>query len=207
MLCYTCWIMNHGKWKIEAQRNFILSALLKLIRGACYTSLLRTCCHTWSNMELIIIIMSNFIRTWAQRILLSGWKTANERQTIITSWFIGISAILLVLYLTVPKPNVDKVWFDYYFEAIAVILLIVLLLLFSLAATYLLKSFYQDDEPTKEQLIQSALYTRRVQIPGAIGFLILLKLEYSYAVLGYAMVAFVAPIVWLGFRRMSRMRF
>jgi hypothetical protein len=144
---------------------------------------------------------------------LSGWKTANERQTIITSWFIGISAILLVLYLTVPKPNADKVWFDYYFEAIAVILLIVSLLLFSLAATYLLKPFYQDDEPTKEQLIQSALYTRRVQSPGAfmifwaIGFLILLKLEYSYAVLGYAMVAFVAPIVWLGFRRMSRMRF
>ena len=57
--------------------------------------------------------------------ILSGWKGANERQTTITSWFIGISAILLVLYLTAPKPNADKEWFDYYFEAFAVILLIV----------------------------------------------------------------------------------
>jgi hypothetical protein len=144
---------------------------------------------------------------------LSGWKTANERQTIITSWFIGISAILLVLYLTEPKPNADKDWFDYYFEAIAVILLIVSLLLYLLSATYLLKPFYQDDEPTKDQLIQSAVYTRRVQVPGAfmifwaIGFLILLKLEYSYAVLGYAMVAFGSPIVWIVLRRIGRMRF
>ena len=119
---------------------------------------------------------------------MSGWKGANERQTIITSWFIGISAILLVLYLTVPKPNVDKEWFDYYFEAFAVILLIVSILLYMLSATYLLQPFYQDNEPTKEQLKQSAIYTRRVQIPGAfmifwaIGFLILLKLEYSNAV-------------------------
>jgi hypothetical protein len=119
--------------------------------------------------------------------ILSGWKAANERQTVITSWFIGISAILLVLYLTDPKPNADKEWFDYYFEAIAVILLIVSLLLYLLPATYLLKPFYQDDEPMKEQLMQSAVYTRRVQIPGvfmifwAIGFLILLKLEYSSA--------------------------
>jgi hypothetical protein len=144
---------------------------------------------------------------------LSGWKTANERQTIITSWFIGISAILLVLYLTEPKPNADKDWFDYYFEAIAVILLIVSLLLYLLSATYLLKPFYQDDEPTKDQLIQSAVYTRRVQVPGAfmifwaIGFLILLKLEYSYAVLRYAMVAFGSPIVWIVLRRIGRMRF
>jgi hypothetical protein len=144
---------------------------------------------------------------------LSGWKIANERQTIITSWFIGISAILLVLYLTEPKLNIDKEWFDYYFEAIAVILLIVSLFLFLLSATYLLKPFYQDDEPTKEQLIQSAVYTRRVQIPGAftifwaIGFLILLKLEYSIAVLGYSMVAFGAPILWLGLRRIAKIIF
>jgi hypothetical protein len=145
--------------------------------------------------------------------VLSGWKTANERQTVITSWFIGISAILLVLYLTEPKPDIDKEWFDYYFEAIAVILLIVSLFLYLLSATYLLKPFYQDDEPTKEQLIQSAIHTRRVQIPGtflifwAIGFLVLLKLEYSVAVLGYSMVAFGAPILWLGLRRIGRMRF
>jgi hypothetical protein len=145
--------------------------------------------------------------------ILSGWKAANERQTVITSWFIGISAILLVLYLTEPKPNTDKEWFDYYFEAIAVILLIVSLLLYLLSATYLLKPFYQDDEPTKEQLMQSAVHTRRVQIPGvfmifwAIGFLILLKLEYSSAVLAYSMVAFGAPIVWLGLRRIAQMKF
>lgn len=144
---------------------------------------------------------------------MTGWKIANERQTIITSWFIGISAILLVLYLTEPKPNAEKEWFDYYFEAIAVILLIVSLLLYLLSATYLLKPFYQDDEPMKEQLMQSAVYTRRVQIPGvfmifwAIGFLILLKLEYSSAVLAYSMVAFGAPIVWLGLRRIVQMRF
>jgi hypothetical protein len=144
---------------------------------------------------------------------LSGWKIANERQTIITSWFIGISAILLVLYLTEPKPNIDKVWFDYYFEAIAVILLIVSLFLYFLSATYLLKPFYQDDEPTKEQLKQSALNTRRVQIPGAfmifwaIGFLILLKLEYSISVLAYSMVAFGAPILWLGLRRIAQIKF
>jgi len=144
---------------------------------------------------------------------LSGWKTANERQTIITSWLIGISAILLVLYLTVPKPNVDKEWFDYYFEAFAVILLIVSLLLFLLSATYLLKPFYQDNEPTKEQLVESAIHSRRVQIPAAfmifwaIGFLILLKLEYSIAVLAYSMVAFGAPIVWLALRRIDQMRF
>jgi hypothetical protein len=144
---------------------------------------------------------------------LSGWKTANERQTIITSWFIGISAILLVLYLTEPKPNIDKQWYDYYFEAIAVILLLVSLFLYLLSATYLLKPFYQDDEPSKEQLIQSALTTRRVQVPGAfmifwaIGFLILLKLEYSNAVLAYSMVAFGAPILWLGLRRIARMNF
>lgn len=131
----------------------------------------------------------------------------------MSSWFIGISAILLVLYLTEPKPDVDKEWFDYYFEAIAVILLIVSLLLYFLSATYLLQPFYQDDEPTKEQLIKSALNTRRVQIPGgfmifwAIGFLILLKLEYSNAVLAYSMVAFGAPIVWLGLRRIARMKF
>jgi hypothetical protein len=34
----------------------------------------------------------------------------------------------------------------------------------------------------------------------AIGFLIHLKLEYSNAVLAYAVVAFVAPIVWLYLR-------
>jgi hypothetical protein len=144
---------------------------------------------------------------------LSGWKTANERQTVITSWFIGISAILLVLYLTEPKPNIDKEWFDYYFEAIAVILLIVSLLLYLLSATYLLQPFYQDGDPTKEQLIHSAVNTRRVQIAGnfmlfwAIGFLILLKLEYSNAVLAYSMVAFGAPIAWLGLRRIARMKF
>jgi hypothetical protein len=143
-------------------------------------------------------------------IILSGWKIANERQTIITSWFIGISAILLVLYLTEPKPNIDKEWFDYYFEAIAVISLIVSLILYFTSATYLVKPFYQDDEPTKEQLMQSAVYTRRVQIPGAfmifwaIGFLILLKLEYSIATLAYSMVAFGAPILWLGLRRIAR---
>ena len=145
--------------------------------------------------------------------VLSGWKIANERQTIITSWFIGISAILLVLYLTEPKPNTEKEWYDYYFEAIAVILLIVSLFLYFLSATYLLKPFYQDDEPTKEQLMQSALNTRRVQIPGAfmifwgIGFLILLKLEYSNAVLVYSMVAFGAPILWLILRRISQIKF
>jgi len=145
--------------------------------------------------------------------ILSGWKTANERQTIITSWFIAISALLLVLYLTVPKPNADKDWFDYYFEAFAIILLIVSLFLYLLSATYLLKPFYQDNEPTKEQLIQSAIYTRRVQVPGAfmifwaIGFLILLKLEYSNAVLAYSMFAFGAPILWLVLRRITRMRF
>jgi hypothetical protein len=150
-------------------------------------------------------------RGWS--IILSGWKTANERQTIITSWFIGISAILLVLYLTEPKPNADKEWFDYYFEAIAVILLIVSLFLYFLSATYLLKPFYQDDEPTKEQLIQSTVYTRRIQIPGAfmifwaIGFLILLKLEFSNAVLAYSMVAFGAPILWLNLGKMAHMKF
>ncbi|HXV45574.1 MAG TPA: hypothetical protein VD736_02765 [Nitrososphaera sp.] len=144
---------------------------------------------------------------------MSGWKTANERQTVITSWFIGISAILLVLYLTEPKPNIDKEWFDYYFEAFAVILLIISLPLFLLSATYLLKPFYQDDEPTKEQLRQSAIYTRRVQIPGVfamfwdIGFLILLKLEYSNGVLNYSMVAFGAPILWLGLRRITHIMF
>jgi|SRR5688572_5812219 hypothetical protein len=146
-------------------------------------------------------------------IILSGWKIANERQTIITSWFIGISAILLVLYLTEPKPNIEKEWFDYYFEAIAVILLIVSLFLYFLSATYLLKPFYQDDEPTKEQLIQSTTYTRRVQIPGAfmifwaIGFLILLKLEYSISVLAYSMVAFGAPILWLALRKISKIKY
>jgi hypothetical protein len=146
-------------------------------------------------------------------IILSGWKIANERQTIITSWFIGISAILLVLYLTEPKPNIDKEWFDYYFEAIAVILLIVSVFLYFLSATYLLKPFYQDDEPAKEQLMQSAFNTRRVQIPGAfmifwaIGFLILLKLEYSISVLAYSMVAFGARILWLGFRRIAQIKF
>lgn len=144
--------------------------------------------------------------------ILSGWKTANERQTVITSWFIGISAILLVLYLTEPKPDVDKEWFDYYFEAIAVVLLIVSLLLYLLSATYLLQPFYQDSEPTKEQLKQSAIHTRRVQIPGtftifwAIGFLTLLKLEYSNAVFAYSMVAFAAPVVWLGLRKIARMK-
>ena len=146
-------------------------------------------------------------------IILSGWKIANERQTIITSWFIGISAILLVLYLTEPKPNIEKEWFDYYFEAIAVILLIVSLFLYFLSATYLLKPFYQDDEPTKEQLIQSTTYTRRVQIPGAfmifwaIGFLILLKLEYSISVLAYSIVAFGAPILWLALRKISEIKY
>ena len=73
--------------------------------------------------------------------------------------------------------------------------------------------FYQDDEPTKEQLMQSAFNTRRVQIPGAfmifwaIGFLILLKLEYSNAVLAYSMVAFAAPILWLILRRISHIKF
>lgn len=145
--------------------------------------------------------------------ILSGWKTANERQTIITSWFIGISAILLVLYLTEPMPDAEKEWFDYYFEAIAVILLIVSLFLYFLSATYLLRPFYQDEEPTKEQLIQSTILTRRLQIPGAfmifwaIGFLILLKLEFSNAVLAYSMVAFGAPILWIGLRKRAKMKF
>jgi hypothetical protein len=144
--------------------------------------------------------------------ILSGWKIANERQTIITSWFIGISAILLVLYLTEPKPNHEKEWFDYYFEAIAVVLLILSLLFDLLSATYLLQPFYQDDEPTKEQLKRSAINTRRVQIPAvvmmfwAIGFLILLKLEYSNAVLAYSIVAFASPVVWLLLRKIAKMR-
>lgn len=144
---------------------------------------------------------------------LSGWKTANERQTIITSWFIGISAILLVLYLTEPKPNIEKKWFDYYFEASAVISLIISLFMYLLSATYLLKPFYQDDEPTREQLMGSALNARRVQVPGcfmifwAIGFLILLKLEYSNVVLAYSIVAFGAPILWLILRRFSQIKF
>jgi hypothetical protein len=143
---------------------------------------------------------------------LSGWKTANNRQTAITSWFIAISAVLLVLYLTEPKPDSDKEWFDYYFEAVVVILLIISLLLYLLSATYLIQPFYQDDEPTTDQLKRSAVFTRRVQIPGAftifwaIGFLILLKLEYSNAVLAYSIVAFVAPVVWLGFRRIAKMQ-
>jgi cell division protein FtsW (lipid II flippase) len=144
---------------------------------------------------------------------LSGWKIANERQTIITSWFIGLSAILLVLYLTESKPDAEKEWFDYYFEAIAVIFLIVSLLLYLLSATYLLKPFYQDNEPTKEQLMQSAVHTRRVQTPGAfmifwaIGFLILLKLDFSTAVLAFSMFAFGAPIMWLAIRRSAKMKF
>jgi hypothetical protein len=117
---------------------------------------------------------------------------------------------LLVLYLTEPKPNSDKEWFDYYFEAIAVILLLVSLFLYFLSATYLIMPFYQDDEPTKEQLKKSSINTRRIQIPGAfmifwaIGFLILLKLEYSNAVLAYSMFAFGAPILWVALRRFSK---
>jgi hypothetical protein len=162
---------------------------------------------------LELAVFSNFINAPARSMVLSGWKTANERQTVITSWFIGISAILLVLYLTEPKPDFEKEWFDYYFEAIAVILLIVSLFLFLLSATYLLKPFYQDNEPTKEQLRQSAVYTRRVQIPGvfvmfwAIGFLILLKLEFSNAVLAYSTVAFGSPILWLWLRKTAHMKF
>lgn len=144
---------------------------------------------------------------------MSGWKLANERQTVITSWFIGISAVLLVLYLTEPKPDAEKEWFDYYFEAFAVILLITSLFLYFLSATYLLRPFYQDDEPTKEQLIQSTIYTRRLQIPGAfmifwaIGFLILLELEFSGLVLIYSMFAFGAPILWVGLRKVAKMKF
>jgi hypothetical protein len=41
----------------------------------------------------------------------------------------------------------------------------------------------------------------------AIGFLILLKLEYSIAVLAYSMVAFGAPILWLGLRRIAKIIF
>ncbi|HXW11289.1 MAG TPA: hypothetical protein VD694_00915, partial [Nitrososphaeraceae archaeon] len=73
--------------------------------------------------------------------------------------------------------------------------------------------FYQDDEPTKEQLMKSAISARRVQVPGcfmifwAIGFLILLKLEYSNAVLAYSVVAFGAPILWLIFRKFSQIKF
>ena len=144
--------------------------------------------------------------------ILSGWKIANERQTIITSWFIGISAILLVLYLTEPKPDSEKAWFDYYFEAFAVVLLIVSLLFDLLSATYILQPFYQDHEPTKEQLRRAAINTRRVQVPGVtlmfwgIGFLILLKLEYSIAVLAYSLVAFSSPIVWLMLRKIAKMK-
>jgi hypothetical protein len=143
---------------------------------------------------------------------LSGWKTANERQTIITSWFIGISAILLVLYLTEPKPNSEKEWLDYYFEAFAVILLIISLLFNLLSAAFILQPFYQDDEPTKEQMKRSAINTRRVQIPAVvmtfwgIGFLILLKLEYSNAVLAYSLVAFASPTVWLVLRKIVKMK-
>jgi hypothetical protein len=92
-------------------------------------------------------------------------------------------------------------------------MLLVSLFLYLLSATYLLKPYYQDEEPTKEQLIQATIYTRRVQIPGvfmifwAIGFLILLKLEYSNPVLAYSMVAFGAPILWLCLRRTSKMKF
>jgi len=142
----------------------------------------------------------------------SGWKIANERQTIITSWFIGISAILLVLYLTVPKPDSDKAWYDYYFEALAVVFLIVSILFSLLSATYILQPLYQDDEPTKEQLKRSAINTRRVQIPAVvmmfwgIGFLVLLKLQYSGGVLAYSMVAFACPIVWLGLRKIAKMK-
>ena len=69
--------------------------------------------------------LSNLLVSFEWSMILSGWKGANERQTTIISWFIGISAILLVLYLTAPKPNADKRWFDYLFQAFAVILLIV----------------------------------------------------------------------------------
>lgn len=160
-----------------------------------------------------VILNSNFISAPAWSMLLSGWKTANERQTAITSWFIAISAVLLVLYLTEPKPDSEKQWYDYYFEAIAVILLIVSLFLYFLSATYLIKPWYQDEEPTKEELMKSSVTTRRLQIPGAfmifwaIGFLILLKLEFSIAVVAYSMFAFGAPILWVGLRRSAKMAF
>ena len=143
---------------------------------------------------------------------MSGWKLANERQTIITSWFIGISAILLVLYLTEPKPDSEKEWYDYYFEAIAVSLLILSLFFALLSATFILQPLYQDDEPTKEQMKQSAINTRRVQMPSVvmmfwgIGFLILLKLEYSGGVLAYSLIAFACPIVWLTVRKAAKMK-
>ena len=143
---------------------------------------------------------------------MSGWKIANERQTIITSWFIGISAILLVLYLTEPKPDSEKEWFDYYFEAIAVSLLILSLFFALLSATFILQPLYQDDEPTKEQMKQSAINTRRVQIPSVImmfwgiGFLILLKLEHSGGVLAYSIIAFACPIAWLTVRKVAKMK-
>jgi hypothetical protein len=41
----------------------------------------------------------------------------------------------------------------------------------------------------------------------AIGFLILLKLNLSNAVLAYSMFAFGAPILWVGLRRIAHMRF
>jgi hypothetical protein len=37
--------------------------------------------------------------------------------------------------------------------------------------------------------------------------LILLKLEYSIAVLAYSMVVFGAPILWLGLRRIAKIIF
>ena len=108
---------------------------------------------------------------------------------------------MLALCLIEPKPSADRERFDYYFEASAVIPLIVSLLLYVLSAIFLIRPFYQGNEYTKKQLIQSAIHRKPVHIPEnfmifwAIGFLIIFKLEFSNAVLAYAMVAFVAPIV------------
>lgn len=52
---------------------------------------------------------------------------------------VGLSVSALytarIISNSTPKPNADKEWFDYYFEAIAIILLIVSLFLFLLSAT------------------------------------------------------------------------
>lgn len=68
---------------------------------------------------------------------------------------------------------------------------------------------------THKRAVETICYRYKacVQIAGtftifwAIGFLILLKLEYSNLVLAYSMVAFGVPILWVVLRRFAQMKF
>jgi len=144
---------------------------------------------------------------------MADWEKANQRLTTITSWLIGMSAIFIVLVLTALPDTRNTVHEELRetFYGVVIISLIGALTLFSLAASYLAAPYYDvktNEGPTEKKgsrRARSLTIAGAVVIFWAIGFLVAIRLDFTYNAWIYFIVALLAPFVWLGSRAAAKM--